>query len=1032
MIGMRTARQAAALSCGLSALLILAAPALVAQEAGQERNPWPYMPNDDIGAGDFKAAHPTYDGRGVVIAILDTGVDAFAPGLTSTSQGGIKLIETRDFSTEGDWSVEEAEREVGDQGQTAFRYPDGLLLEGAEQLPVPPPASEDSGRVFIGVISEEQFINSIGDLNDDGDEDDSFGFLVYLASRERTEAALGVGQGLELLQGLNESAARAVAQERKSKHVWLVAVDTDGDGSLADEKLLRDYHVDFDAFRLVNENAPESKTMMAWTLNVVENETQSGEPLPPTVSFHFDDGSHGSHCAGIAAGHDVSGQPGMDGVAPGAWLMSLKLGDNRLAGGATRTSSMKKSYQYAAEFSEKYGLTVVCNMSFGIASVEEGEDAMGKWLDDFLADHPGLYVCQSAGNEGPGLSTIGLPATAQNVIASGAYLSPETGRVLYNTPVERPTLFTFSSRGGEAAKPDIIAPGSALSSVPGYVEGSARYNGTSMASPETAGAVACLLSGALQENLQTHWGMVRRALIAGARRIDGLALFDQGGGLVRMEPAWGLLQHLAPSESAHQLLGYRIETPCAFQSDGLSDAAYWRTPGGTPLSPETILFTVHPVFHPDLTPDQKDTFFRSFTFSSEADWLRVIPGKRYIRGDMGMEIEVRYDGAKLQQPGVYSARIIASLDGGDLHGLPAREFYLWNTVVVGEDYGPRQDYTRTYTGKDVPQAWIQRTYANVPAGSSAMRVRLEVSPEVGAGEGALARTEICDPEGHVHGGFVGFASVDGDRVKDMTVLAPDLQPGTWEVDVATSRTAQSASAYKLTISFDGYATDPDTLTSLSRETTGDPAEATLTVTRQFKGYFRGDVNARIQGFQSARPVEITDADEWTYPFTLDRQTPRASFHLEMDKKTGNLFTDCAVNILDDEGRAVSATGFDGLVVDIGTTLPEGSEEADYTLQVVGAFALAKDMAKWGFDLDEKYYLARPVDGEVTRAGGGDLRLYSGVPTKLDVEFTDSWPEPPEELGIFGRVQFLDQNLPDKVAGDRGGRLVLEVPIRVGP
>ena len=53
--------------------------------------------------------------------------------------------------------------------------------------------------------------------------------------------------------------------------------------------------------------------------------------------------------------------------------------------------------------------------------------------------------------------------------------------------------------------------------------------------------------------------------------------------------------------------------------------------------------------NPDLTPDEKDTFFRSFTFRSEADWLQVVPRKRYIRGDMGMTVDVRYDAGKLQQ-----------------------------------------------------------------------------------------------------------------------------------------------------------------------------------------------------------------------------------------------------------------------------------------------------------------------------------------------------------------------------------------------
>ncbi|PIE75535.1 hypothetical protein CSA17_06945, partial [bacterium DOLJORAL78_65_58] len=568
-----------------------------------------------------------------------------------------------------------------------------------------------------------------------------------------------------------------------------MVVDTDGNGDLADEQMLRDYLVNYDAFALVGDNAPDSRSLMAWELNVRANEDFLGKPEAPTVEFHFDDGSHGSHCAGIAAGHDVSGQRGMDGGAPGAWLISYKLGDNRLAGGATRTSSMRKCYEYAAEFEKKYGIPVVVNMSFGIASVEEGEDSIGRWLDDMLVDHPTLYVCTSAGNEGPGLSTVGIPGTSRSLISSGAYLSVESGADLYNARMQRNVLFNFSSRGGETAKPDVVAPGSALSTVPGFIDGMARFNGTSMASPQTAGAVACLVSAARQEGLDIHWGMMKRALIAGGVPVPHLDLTDQGGGLVNTPASWKILKQLAGSKTARQILRYDIETPCVFQDDGMSDAAYWRTPGGVPVAPEEVTFTVRPVFHPDMTPDEKDSFFRSFRFKSEANWLKLVSGDRYIRGDMGMTVAVKYDGKKLQEPGLYSARVIATLDGGDLGGLAGREFSLWNTVVVGDPVGPQSGYMKVYEGKDLAQSCVHRYYVDVPAGASAMRVRLEVSKDTGADKGARALVEICDPQGVVRGGWAGYASVEGDNIKDSTVLTPELYPGTWGINVCGSITA---------------------------------------------------------------------------------------------------------------------------------------------------------------------------------------------------------------------------------------------------
>ena len=994
---------------------------------------WNYLPANETGVEAFRAAHPEWDGRGVVVAILDTGVDAFAPGLLNTSTGLTKLIDVRDFSTQGDWETALAEREESvDDTSVVFRTEDGLLLRGAEALPIPPGDEDISHPVYIGVIAEQDFVDSpdVYDLNDDGDNSDRFGFLVYAAQRQAVEEALGVGAGYEMMMDLNDTAGRTVATERLSDRVWVVVVDTDGNGDLADEKMLRDYRVNYDTFALASDNEPDSRALMAWEVNVLTKEDHLGNPEAPTVEFHFDDGSHGSHCAGIAAGHEVSGQAGMHGGAPGAWVISLKLGDNRLSGGATRTSSMKKAYDYAAAFEEKYGIPVVVNMSFGIASVEEGDDAMGGWLNELLREHPTLYVCTSAGNEGPGLSTIGLPATAWSVITSGAYLSPAMGADLYSARMEQATLFNFSSRGGETAKPDVVAPGSALSTVPGYVDGMARFNGTSMASPQTAGAVACLVSAARQQDLDIHWGMMKRALIAGGTPVPDLSLTDQGGGLVMADATWNVLKKLAASESAHKILWYDISTDCVFQADGESDAAYWRTPGGTPHAPESVTFTIKPVFHPDLGPDEKDSFFRSFNFKSESDWLKVVSGDRYIRGDMGMTVTCQYDGKKLAEPGAYSARVIGSLDGGDLGGLAGREFYLWNTVVVGDPVGPVGGYSKEYDGKDLAQSSVHRYYVNVPAGATAMRVRLEVSEDTGSDQGAMVLTEICNPEGHVRGGWSGYASVDEDPIKDQTVLAPELYPGIWEINVASSIMARDLSDYRLSVSFDGYTVTPATVTALERQENGEDATADITVTRSFTGVFKGGASVVIEGFAGTEEVEVAQADEYTREFTLDSTTPRAGFHLVMSEKVGNLFTDCSVNILDDTGQAVHINAFDGLEADIGVSLPSGTQEATFTLQVVGAFALAADMEEWGFDLEEKYYFAHPVQGQVKRAEGGPLRLYCGVPTEVELSFAEEWPAPPSDLKTFGNISFNDTNTDDRRPGDEGGRQVLEIPIRL--
>lgn len=73
-----------------------------------------FVPKGETGAKDFLAAHPDYDGRGITIAIMDSGVDVSSPLLRTTSDGRVKVIEQVDCSGSGDIVTKQTTSEVVD------------------------------------------------------------------------------------------------------------------------------------------------------------------------------------------------------------------------------------------------------------------------------------------------------------------------------------------------------------------------------------------------------------------------------------------------------------------------------------------------------------------------------------------------------------------------------------------------------------------------------------------------------------------------------------------------------------------------------------------------------------------------------------------------------------------------------------------------------------------------------------------------------------------------------------------------------
>ncbi len=181
-----------------------------------------------------------------------------------------------------------------------------------------------------------------------------------------------------------------------------------------------------------------------------------------------DDYGHGTHCAGIAAAY-ASGPNGVMGIAPGATLLPVKA---LRADGSGSNSSVAGGITWAAD----HGATVI--------SLSLGGPADSKVLDDAVAYAlgRGCSVVAAMGNAGDHVKSF--PAAIPGVIAVGA--TDRDDRIA-----------SFSQYGNWNS---VSAPGVGIYSTfptyhvtlndEGLSENYASLDGTSMATPAVAGAVA--------------------------------------------------------------------------------------------------------------------------------------------------------------------------------------------------------------------------------------------------------------------------------------------------------------------------------------------------------------------------------------------------------------------------------------------------------------------------------------------------------------------------------------------------------------
>ncbi|MER7167479.1 S8 family serine peptidase [Micromonospora sp. NPDC000207] len=750
----------------------------------------PYMPTHETGAEAFKAANPQWDGRGVTIGIMDSGVDLDHPALQQTTTGERKIA---------DWVT------ATDPLEDASWRPMTTEVTGPTFTAAGTTWTAPAGTYRFNRFSEAitAATDHRGDVNRDGDTTDTFGVLFH--------------------PGTND--------------IW---VDANSDQVFSANEKFRPYREQFQVGHFGTDNP--ATPVREQTPFVVEYRKAVPTSIGPVdfVNIGIVSSAHGTHVAGITAANDMLGNSAFDGAAPGAKLVS------------SRACSWSGGCTAAALTTGMVDLVVnrrvdVVNMSIGgLPTLNDGANARAQLYND-LIDIYGVQMFISAGNSGPGLNTVGDPSVAGNVVSVAASISKDTWLANYGSVVRKENaLFNFSSRGPRedgGFKPNIAAPGSAISTTPLWQAGSpvpeAGYplppgyqmlNGTSMASPQAAGAAALLLSAAKATDKGVTPAALRRAVYTSANPIEGVPTYAQGYGMFDVTGAWELLDEGVETRS------YVSDAPvCTPLSASLS--RYDSDLGAFVPNPHRGpgVYNRCAVADGGQKVNQAKTYEVTLTRTSGP--ARGIAHEITFEGDEGTFRTRKQVSLPLNQP--VTIPVTAKPGTAGVHGAlmtiddpntSVVDFEI-ATVVVAANEVKQPNFSFSAEGS-VDRNGYTSYFVTVPPGAGALQVNLS-----GIATGSQTRFIAINPYGVPTEGtastlcFTNFS--DPNVCKPQERDYPSPIPGVWEIEVESRRTSPALNnPFRLQARVQGVAVSP-AVVDLPGVTAGTPTPVSWELTNTF-------------------------------------------------------------------------------------------------------------------------------------------------------------------------------------------------------
>ncbi|MEU6702960.1 S8 family serine peptidase [Streptomyces wuyuanensis] len=909
----------------------------------------PYNPSHETGAVEFVEDHPKADGRGVTIGILDSGVDLGHPALQKTTTGERKIV---------DWVTATDPAKDGDgtwrRMDTGVTGP--VFTAGDRSWKAP------AGEHRFSVFEERATLGGdmAGDLNRDGDTTDKWGVLY--------DAAAGT-----------------------------VRVDLNDDADFTNDVAMKPYKSGHQVGYFGTDNpATEIAERIPFVVEVRKNVEFEAGKFSDYVNIGVIEGSHGTHVAGITAANGLFGGR-MSGAAPGAKLVSSRA--CTWSGGCTNIALLEGMRDLVVN----RGVDIV-NMSIGglpalnYDDSDRGDDADNAraLLYNRLIDTYGVQLVISAGNEGPGVNTIGDPGLANKVLSVGAAISRSTWAANYGSQVEKSyNMFNFSSRGpteNGGFTPTISAPGSAINTIPTWQAGApvpeagyslpAGYgmlNGTSMSSPQAAGASALLISAAKQRHIKLSPLTLRTALTSTAQRIPGVKAHEQGAGLIDVNEAW---ESIRDGATAHS---YSVKAPVDTALDhllkpeaGFGAGVYDREGGLKPGQRKTYDVTITRTSGPN-RPVEHELDFRN------NDGTFRILGDDEVDLPLNKPVTVKVQ-AKAASTGVHSA--ILEADDERTEGVDKQ---ILATVVASNEL-VKPGYTYSAKGS-VQRNSFKSYFVTVPQGARTLEVALG-----GLAAGSQTRFISVHPYGVA---FEDTASTVcyPNYNNPANTCRPDVrsyanpQPGVWEIEVESRRTSPVLdNPFKLDVTLLGASFDPAVKT-LPEAKVGTPATVDWKVTNDAAA-LEGKLKGGSLGSAKTAAPTIAQDERQVSTVTIGAGVERLDVVIGNTSDKG---ADLDLAVLKD-GRLVGQSA-DG----------DSEESVSLANPAAGTYTILVDgyaVAPGGTTYDYKDVYFSSALGTVKVDEAKTVTLANGASAQVSAEVLVGGPAP-EGRRFFGEVQLLN-------------------------